>query len=95
MTKPPVCLYNGLAGVGSLLGAIARGEDAVPALRAVEDRAVHNRPHPRSTRYSGLGTGGLACCCVAYSSLSSVLVSPCVVAGDVSAPGASRFGDQA
>lgn len=42
----PVCLYNGLAGVGSLLGAIARGEDAAPAYRAVEDRAVHNRPFP-------------------------------------------------
>ncbi|WP_328418519.1 hypothetical protein OG542_40230 (plasmid) [Streptomyces violaceus] len=42
----PVCLYNGLAGVGSLLGTIARGEDARAAFQAVEDHAVHNRPHP-------------------------------------------------
>jgi hypothetical protein len=44
--EAPVCLYNGLAGVGSLLGTIARGEDPTAALEAVEDRAVHNRPHP-------------------------------------------------
>nr|WP_107908827.1 hypothetical protein [Streptomyces chartreusis] len=44
--EAPVCLYNGLAGVGSLLGTIARGEDATAALLAVGDRAVHNRPHP-------------------------------------------------
>ncbi|MFJ6076387.1 hypothetical protein ACIQFU_37150 [Streptomyces sp. NPDC093065] len=44
--EAPVCLYNGLAGVGSLLGTLARGEDATAALEAVEDRAVHNRPHP-------------------------------------------------
>lgn len=41
-----VCLYNGLAGVGALLGTIARDENATAALQAVEDRAVHNRPHP-------------------------------------------------
>jgi len=44
--EAPVCLYNGLAGVGSLLGTIARGEDATTAYEAVEDRTVHNRPHP-------------------------------------------------
>ncbi|MFK0064199.1 hypothetical protein ACIQTN_33875 [Streptomyces werraensis] len=42
----PVLLYNGLAVVGSLLGAIARGEDATEAYRAVEDLAVHRRPWP-------------------------------------------------
>lgn len=41
--EAPVCLYSGLTGVGSLLGAVARGEGPTAAHRDVEDRAVHNR----------------------------------------------------
>lgn len=40
----PVVVFNGLAGVASLVGRIARGEDPSGAYADVHDRAVLNRP---------------------------------------------------
>ncbi|GGM21899.1 hypothetical protein GCM10010129_77800 [Streptomyces fumigatiscleroticus] len=44
-----VCLYDARAGVGALLGAIARGEAPWAAYEAVKNRAVHH--HPPSAKH--------------------------------------------